>query len=113
MSRSGYEPRPMVLLRIFNSRYHGRSVSFQSVSRWLGGKAIPGQDKLQVLATIFGIEPQVLRFGRSGCHVNDSSDTLLQGVGWRERQVIEGFLALTPSQRELIGALVDALLGLH
>ena len=113
MRKAGYEPRPAVLLRVFNSRYHGTSVSFQSVSRWLGGKAIPGQDKLQVLSTLFGVEPHVLRFGQSSRRVNDATDSLMQGVGFRERQVIEAFLALPPQQRELVGALVDALLGVR
>ncbi|MEE7561217.1 transcriptional regulator, partial [Xanthomonas sp. Kuri4-2] len=63
MRAAGYEPRPAVLFRLFNTRYAGRSVSFQSASRWLGGRSIPEQDKLQVLAELFGIEPQRLRYG--------------------------------------------------
>ena len=52
-----------MLFRLFNARYPGRSVSFQSTSRWLGGRSIPEQDKLQVLAELFGVEPHHLRFG--------------------------------------------------
>jgi len=46
----GLEPRPGVLLNHFNAHYWGRSVSFQAVSRWLRGEAIPEQDKLVTLA---------------------------------------------------------------
>ena len=68
MRALGYEPRPSVLFRLFNAKYRGRSVSFQTISRWLGGVSMPEQDKLQVLAALLGIEPQVLRFGKESKH---------------------------------------------
>lgn len=113
MMKAGYEARPTVLLKLFNSRYHGPSVSFQSVSRWLGGKAIPEQDKLQVLSMLFGIEPYILRYGQVSPEIGEGSERLLTGAGVRERQIIQAFLALSPRQRELVGALVDALLGVE
>lgn len=108
MRAAGYEPRPVVLFRLFNSRYRGRSVSFQSASRWLGGRSIPDQDKLVVLAGLLGVEPHVLRFGTGKHRVADAR------TGWpvmnaRERQIIDAFLALPPKQRELVGELVRAL----
>ena len=33
MRTLGYEPRPAVLFRLFNAKYRGRSVSFQTASR--------------------------------------------------------------------------------
>ena len=62
MRDAGYEPHPSVLFKLFNSRYRGQSVSFQPVSRW-GGRAILGQDKLQVVAALLEVEPHALRFG--------------------------------------------------
>ena len=35
MEAAGLEPRPGVLLTLFNTHYWGRSVTFQAVSRWL------------------------------------------------------------------------------
>ena len=32
-------------------------------SRWLRGRALPEQDKLQVMADLLGVEPHALRFG--------------------------------------------------
>ena len=61
MVAAGLEPRPGVLLNLFNTRYWGRSVSFQAVSRWLRGQAIPEQDKLLVLAEI--VKGQICGFG--------------------------------------------------
>lgn len=44
MSDAGYEPRPGILEKEFNTRYWGRAVTFQAVSRWLKGLSIPEQD---------------------------------------------------------------------
>ena len=107
MSMAGYEPRSAVLFRLFNARYPGRSVSFQSTSRWLGGRSIPEQDKLQVLAELFGVEPHHLRFG-GGYRVAEPQQAW-QAVGARERRVIDAFLALPQRKRELVDALVEAL----
>ena len=107
MSAAGYEPRPAILFRLFNARYTGRSVSFQSASRWLSGRSIPEQDKLQVLADLFGVSPQTLRFGEPARVAEARGEW--QAVGARERAVIETFLGLPARQRELVGELVAVL----
>ena len=110
MRALGYEPRPAVLFRLFNAKYRGRSVSFQTTSRWLNGHSMPEQDKLQVLADVFGVPPHILRFG--GPQKNKVTETQAAwppGAGVRERHVIEAFLALPPKRRELVGELVKAL----
>lgn len=109
MRHAGYEPRPAVLYRLFNSKYRGQSVSFQTMSRWLRGQGIPAQDKLQVLADLFGVEPQVLRFGPGKSRVAEQRASWPAGVGSRERQVIDTFLQLPPKRRELVAELVKAL----
>ena len=109
MRARGYAPKPGVLLKQFNSRYTGRSVAFSTASKWLRGIAMPEQDKLQVLAELFGIEPHELRFGRSGGSRAAQPPGAWQAVGARERQVIEAFLALPPKRRELVGELVAEL----
>ena len=109
MQKAGYEPRPNVLLKVFNSRYRGASVTAMTISRWLGGRAIPNQDKLQVLADLFGVEPQALRYGKAGKGRVAESQGTWPALGVRERQVIEAYLALPPKRRELVGELVEAL----
>ena len=109
MRGSGHEPRPVELMRLFNSRYNGTSVTEMSTSRWLNGGAIPNQDKLQVLAELFGVEPHVLRFGKSRKGGVSESRLPWSTAGARERQVIDAFLALPPKRRELVGELVEAL----
>jgi transcriptional regulator with XRE-family HTH domain len=107
MKKCGYQPRPGVLLKVFNSQYSGISVTAQTTSRWLGGKAIPEQDKLQVLAGIFGVEPHALRYGSVGKERLSEQDRQVMGAS--ERQTINAFLALSPKRRELVGELVTAL----
>lgn len=108
MRAAGYEPRPAVLFRLFNARYHGRSVSFQSASRWLGGRSIPEQDKLQVLAELFDVPPHLLRYG-GGKRLGETRPPWPAQAGVHERKVIEAYLALPLRQRELVGELVQAL----
>ena len=109
MRARGYAAKPGVLLKQFNSRYPGRSVAFSTASKWLRGMALPEQDKLQVLAVVFGIEPHELRYGRCGGHRAAQPPGAWQAIGARERQVIDAFLALPPKRRELVGELVAEL----
>ncbi|MFZ2220377.1 MAG: helix-turn-helix domain-containing protein [Rhodoferax sp.] len=103
MVAAGLEPRPGVLLSLFNAHYWGRSVTFQAVSRWLRGQSIPGQDKLLVLAEVLKIEPEVLRFGED---IRQSLKARQQrwdeGVGYLERETFDTFLKLPAPQRKLI-----------
>ena len=47
----------------FNKRYPDKRVVQQTIRKWLGGDAIPTQDKLLALADWFDVSPQWLRFG--------------------------------------------------
>lgn len=110
MSAAGLEPRPGVLLNLFNAHYWGRSVSFQAVSRWLRGEAIPAQDKLLVLAEILRVEPEVLRFGQVVRHrVQEHRKRWDEGVSYQEREVFDAFLSLPAPQRKLVREVILAL----
>lgn len=103
MLAAGYPDRPAVLEREFNSRYWGRSVTFQAVSRWLRGQAIPSQDKLQVLADWLRVEPQALRFGeRAAMAVREQRGRWEDPAFYPEREAIEAFLALPAAQRKVV-----------
>ena len=109
MQQAGYDVRPKVLFNLFNSHYRGRSVTFQTTSRWLAGKAIPAQDKLQVIADVLGVEPHALRFGTTvRSRVAETRAAWPAGVGSRERHVIDAYLHLPTKKRELVGELVKA-----
>lgn len=103
MCAAGLEPRPAVLLNLFNTHYWGRSVTFQAVSRWLRGESIPAQDKLITLAEILKIEPEVLRFGEAVRQsVQKHRQRWEQDVGYLERETFDAFLQLPAPQRKLI-----------
>lgn len=107
---AGYESRPAVLEREFNSRYWGKSVSFQAVRRWLKGEAIPTQEKLQVLAEWLKVEPHVLRFGEHTTQVvRASRKRWEEGIDYLERETFEAFLALPANQRRSIREIILAL----
>ena len=107
MEAAGLAPRPGVLLNLFNANYWGRSVSFQAVSRWLRGEAIPEQDKLLVLASVLKIEPEVLRFGDSVRQsVRKDRQLLIDGVDYLERETFTAFLKLPAPQRKLVREII-------
>ena len=115
MQAAGYEPRPSILEKLFNSRYRGRSVTFTSVSRWLGGQSIPTQDKVQVLAAMFGVEPHVLRFGPSAKADKSNAANISEGrPPWpaldpADHTAIDTYLALPEPLRRHLRALIAAL----
>ena len=114
MVAAGLDPRPGVLLNLFNAHYWGRSVSFQAVSRWLRGEAIPAQDKLLVLAEILKVEPEVLRFGQAVRHrVQERRQRWDEGVGYQEREVFDAFLRLPSPQRKLVREIILAFAQVH
>ena len=109
MTQAGYEARPVVLEREFNTRYWGRSVTLQGVRRWLRGEAIPSQEKLQVLADWLGVEPEVLRFGAAVRHsVQERRQRWDAGVGYLEREAFEAFLKLPAPQRKIVREVILA-----
>lgn len=111
MAAAGYEPRPSVLEAHFNSRYWGRSVTYQAVRRWLIGLSIPEQDKLQVLADWLGVEPQALRYGRISGASRVSEPRPVWGTAARplDRDAIDTFLALPAERRKLVRELITVL----
>ncbi len=103
MQAAGLEPRPGVLLNLFNTNYWGRSVSFQAVSRWLRGEAIPEQDKLLVLAGVLNVQPEVLRFGDGVRQsIEQRKRRWEEGASYLERETFDAFLQLPAAQRKII-----------
>lgn len=108
MAAAGYEPRPAVLEKNFNSRYWGRSVTFQAVSRWLRGEAIPSQEKLQVLADWLKVEPHVLRYGEQAIKsIRAKQKRWDEGIDYQERELFEAFLALPAPQRKIVREVIQ------
>mgnify|MGYP003461176922 FL=1 len=110
MTDAGCAASPSVLEHGFNLRWHGRSISNQAAWSWLNSKAIPTQDKLQVLAEWLKVEPEVLRFGETvRRQVRDHQKRWDEGVGAVEREVIDAYLQLQAPQRNVVREVVLAL----
>lgn len=106
---AGYEARPSVLEKGFNSRYWGRSVTFQAASRWLRGEAIPSQEKLQVLAEWLKIEPHALRFGEQAAEsIRAKRQQWDKALDYQERETIEQYLGLPIAQRKVVREVIAA-----
>lgn len=109
MKAAGYVPRPAVLEREFNTRYWGRPVTYQAVTRWLKGGAVPEQDKLQTLAEWLGVEPQFLRFGEAVVgRIRARRTRWEEGFSAEERQLLEAYLQLPIEKRKLLSELMRA-----
>ncbi len=109
MVDAGYEARPSVLEKGFNSRYWGRSVTFQAASRWLRGEAIPSQEKLQVLAEWLKVEPHALRFGEQAAEsIRAKRQQWDKALDYQERETIEQYLSLPIAQRKVVREVIAA-----
>lgn len=107
MRSAGYEARPSVLEAQFNTRYWGKSVTYQAVTRWLRGEAIPSQEKLQVLADWLNIEPHILRFGEGPIQaIQAKRQRWDEGIGYQEREVFEAFLNLSAAQKKAVREII-------
>lgn len=103
MLNAGYQVRPTVLEREFNTRYWGASVTLQAVRRWLIGEAIPAQDKLLVLAEWLHVKPEYLRFGEeANTAVMEYEKYWHEGLAYQEKELFMTFLALKLEQRKII-----------
>jgi transcriptional regulator with XRE-family HTH domain len=110
MDAMGLKARPNVLMTRFNSCYRGRSISFQSASRWLNGQAFPRPDKLALLAELFRVEPQTLLYGeKKRMGVREQRMFWPDRVTPRDQVLFEDFLALPAKQRDVVRNLIDSL----
>lgn len=114
MQAAGYVVSPTALEHEFNLRWHGSSISTQAAWSWLNSKAIPTQDKVQVLAEWLKIEPEVLRFGqRVRQSVQQHRQRWEQGVGHLDREMFDAFLQLPAPQRKIIREVVFTFAQVH
>ncbi len=100
--------------REFNSRWLGKPVGRQTVWKWLNGKAIPTQDKLQELAKWLKLDSQHLRFGdHVQMHLRAEQKRWDEGIGHLERETFDAFLQLPAPQRKLIREVILTFAKVH
>lgn len=111
MATAGYEPRPAVLEKQFNSRYWGKSLTFQAVSRWLNGQAIPSQEKLQILAEWLAVEPQALRYGEEIVRAVKAKKDRWATMAPEDRDLVDALLSLPVAKRKIVKEVIVAFAG--
>ena len=112
MQAAGFSPQPSVLVDQFNLEHRGKSVVFQTASRWLKGEALPGPDKIQTLAVLFGVDPCHLLFGdRARLSVRDQREEWAAQMRLPDQQMLQAYLRLPRMQQKLVRELVQQLLA--
>ena len=110
MQAKGFDPRPSTLLKQFNSRFRGRSITFQTASRWLNGQALPKADKLIVLADWLGMDRGRLNFGEK--ETRRGSDKQAKDIAETcnaDEQLLYASHDLPDAQRKLVRELITLL----
>lgn len=114
MIAAGYEPRPAVLEREFNTRHWGKPMSLHGVRRWLLGETLPSYSKLETLAKWLSVPVQQLGFGEVAVNrVEDRRDRWDSGVGYQDKEVFEAFLKLPVPQRKLVREIILTFAKVH
>jgi transcriptional regulator with XRE-family HTH domain len=109
MTEAGHEVRPAALEKLFNSRYWGRSVTFQAVSRWLNGRSIPTQEKLLVLADLLAVDPQALRYGKEAVRrIGEKRARWDAGLAPEDREMVDTLLRLPVAQKRIVREVIRA-----
>jgi transcriptional regulator with XRE-family HTH domain len=97
---------PAALARGFNRRYAGKPVSNYAARKWLLGEAIPGQDKLRVLAQWLGVANDWLRFGEGECSSPQDSGDKAHEIDY---DLMRAISTLSPEHQTVVQELVRAL----
>lgn len=114
MQAAGYEPKPAVLEREFNTRYWGKPMTLHGVRRWLRGETLPTHEKLLVLAEWLAVPPERLNFGDEIQRKIDTRKARWDsGVGYQDRDIFEAFLKLPVPQRKLIREIILTFAKVH
>jgi transcriptional regulator with XRE-family HTH domain len=109
MKAAGYDPKPAVLEREFNTRYWGKAMTLHGVRRWLRGETMPTHDKLLVLAEWLAVSPQQLGFGDEIARKSQERRARWDsGIGYQDRDIFEAFLKLPVPQRKILREVILA-----
>ena len=114
MVAAGYEAKPAVLEREFNTRYWGKPMTLHGVRRWLRGETLPTHSKLLVPAEWLAVQPQQLGFGDEIYRkVEQRRARWDSGVGYEDQELFEAFLKLPVPQRKLIREVILTFAKVH
>lgn len=114
MKAAGYEAKPAVLEREFNTRYWGKPMTLHGVRRWLRGETLPTHDKILTLAEWLAVPPQQLGFGDEIYRkVEQRRARWDSGIGYEDQELFEAFLKLPVPQRKVIREIILTFAKVH
>jgi hypothetical protein len=114
MQAAGYEPRPAVLEREFNTRHWGKPMSLHGVRLWLLGETMPDFKKLETLSKWLGVPVQQLGYGVEISRAAEQRRTCWDsGIGYEDRDVFDAYLKLPVPQRRLIRETILTFFKVH
>ncbi len=114
MAAAGYDPKPAVLEREFNTRHWGKPMSLHGVRLWLLGETMPDFRKMETLSKWLGVSVQQLSFGVPiGRTAEQRRARWDSGIGYEDRDLLEAFLKLPVPQRKLIREIILTFAKVH
>lgn len=114
MGAAGYEARPSVLEREFNTRHWGKPMTLPGVRRWLMGEAIPGHTKLLTLAEWLKVPAHELAWGKvESTHASEQQKLWHPALGYQDRELFEIYLRLPIPKRRLAREMILAIARAH
>lgn len=111
---AGYDPKPSVLEREFNTRHWGKPMTLHGVRRWLQGETMPDHKKLSTLADWLRVPVQQLGYGEDDTHKARERQPLWHiGLGYPDRELFEIYLRLPVPKRRLARDVILAIARAH
>ncbi len=101
---------PTRLAEAFSTRYTGTAVTQQAVRKWLGGEAIPAQDKIRALALWLGCGTEWLRYGKDGgVAPGVQQPAAAYRVALSGTELLKRYNQLSATHQQMVSEIVSAL----
>ncbi len=117
MEAAGYDPKPAVLEREFNTRYWGKPMTLHGVRRWLLGETMPTHRKLVTLAEWLKVPAEELAWGDTAhaapLRVAERPAAWDTGAPYQDRELFDIYQRLPVAQRRLARDVILAIARAH
>jgi transcriptional regulator with XRE-family HTH domain len=100
------------LAQEFNDRHGGKEVTHQAVQKWLGGEAIPTQDKLRTLAGLLDVTIAWLRDGEGKEGAAGATHEASSGgynVVISDQELLKRYRKLSDRQQKAVAEIITSL----
>jgi len=117
MEAAGYEPKPAVLEREFNTRHWGKPMTLHGVRRWLLGETMPDHRKVLTLADWLKVPPEDLAWGETDwsapLRAAEPQPAWTVGAPYQDRELFDIYRRLPVMQRRLARDVILAIARAH